>query len=158
MHSPAHIIATALVNGLRASWDDLHASVDKWKMHYAFVPDVPDTLLVVYDTQGRTAGRIQETGDMVEFPGIQIMSRSLSHPVGYNMLQSLWELNVGFCLKGVHRLPIAMPLTRIGDYTIPAQSYLIHSVNKASPIMAAGQDEKRRSLLTLNFITSITPT
>src|SRR4051794_25028307 len=118
MHSPAHIIATLLVNQGKAVWDDLHTDADKWKVVIAFVPDFPNRILTVYDTAGNELGRIRETGESIEKIGFQIMSRSISHPVGYNKLKDIWEN----AFKTLSRVRVDMPAMVVEDVPIAAQS------------------------------------
>lgn len=150
-HSPSEIIAHLLVNAGKAVWSDNLVTATKWKVHILVVPDeIPIKLLTVYDTMGFKAGRIHETGKTVVHPGWQIMVRSLYSSTGYWMTQQIFDFT-----DTVRNSAVQVLSKSVDGILIPTTNYKVVSLHKSSPIMNAGQDEKRRFLFTLNGTTTI---
>jgi hypothetical protein len=139
------------VNAGKAVWDQNLATALKWKIHVLIVPDdLPHRIVTVYDTMGFKDGRL-ETGVTVVHPGWQIMVRS-SHPqTGFRMASLLFDHS-----DVVKNVQVNLAAKTVEDMVIPATNYKVTGLFKSSPIMNAGQDEKRRFLFTLNGTTTIT--
>jgi hypothetical protein len=149
-HSAAEIIATLLVNAGKAVFDQNLATASKWKVFVHVVPDDPPKLITTYDTMGIKDGRLMETGVTVIHPGWQIMVRGLYPATTYRVAQIIWDFT-----DTVSGLVLTIPARTVDDMLIPQTTYKVCGLFKTSPIMNAGQDEKRRFLFTLNGTTTI---
>lgn len=150
-HSPSQILATLLVQAGKAVFDQNLATPLKWTVFTVVVPDAPNRLITIYDTMGIKDGRIMDTGETIVHPGWQIMTRSASPQTGFRIARMLFDYT-----DIVVNASVPIAAQTIEDMLIPAATYRVVGLFKSSPIMSAGQDEKRRFLFTLNGTTTIT--
>lgn len=64
-------------------------SVREWPIYISDLPNTPDHLIRVTDTQGRNVGRIQNTGEMLDYQGFQITIRGRRYDLTYMKAQSI---------------------------------------------------------------------
>jgi len=79
-HSPAEVLRAALV---AAGVGSLPSDDAAWPIYVGHMPDTPDSAICVYDTSGRSEGRIMSTGETIIKPGFQIRTRAKAHTDGY---------------------------------------------------------------------------
>ncbi len=118
-----------------------------WPIFVGFLNDedqnIPANALCVYDTSGKLDGRIMQTGEQVEHPGIQIRIRSLEYPVGFEKAK-----NITLALDAVRHVLV----------TVGADLYLIQNVSRAGAIIPLGVEstEQRRFHFTVNAMLTLT--
>jgi hypothetical protein len=97
----------------------------------ATAPVIPDEAVAFYDSEGRTDGRLQRSGEYAEFPGTQIRLRAASYRAGWKKLHDIkkWldEESLGkevelegttYHIGGVHRTSGILSLGRtVGSRT-----------------------------------------
>lgn len=139
-HSPADILRWALIGlGVGSS----PATNSSWPMFVSNEPDMPDNCITLFDTVGRSNGRLMVTGELVDMLGVQVRVRADSHTTGYARSAAIRKVMAEDAY-----------LKRV---TIGAVTYLLGSVNNISQIMVLGKDEKtnRRSLFTINAVVAV---
>lgn len=139
MSSPAQVIRRLLIQ-LTLAPDSQTAA---WAPFTAFLPDLPDTALVVYDTAGTQNGRIMRTGEKIEHPGIQIRFRSSNYPAA-------WEK-----AKAVRDAVDALPTGTIVAMIPTGETWRIQNISRTGAILTAGIEEegdRKRHNLTINAI------
>lgn len=154
IHSPEEIIGSLLVDQGKAVFDvrEIEYPVWKWKLLINIMPDDPYKVLAIYGTQGIADGRSQESGEQFEHYGFSLMARAEDPPMCHNMLRILKDY-----FETVLRAEVVIPQQEIdGGTFIAAGTYRIHQITRTSPILSAGQDDKRRFMFSLNCMTSIT--
>lgn len=132
----ADIIAKLLVDlGLAAA-----SSGSPWPVFISFFPDTPDTALCVLDTAGRQDGRLMGTGEVIEFPGFQIIVRAQIYPDARDRAGDIAEK---IDLEGFKRT-VVLP---------SAKSYYVQNISRSGAVIPLGMDqaaERRRYLFSLN--------
>lgn len=107
--------------------------------------DLPDSLIVVSDTQGRMDGRIMHTGEQDSHPGVQVKVRAATR-----RLARAKANQVAIALdEGVLRNAV----------TIGANTYCVQSVSRTGDILSIGKEVgsgSKRSLYTINCVISVT--
>lgn len=141
-NSPAEIVAKLLTaQNLVTEPPAPGSQASSWPVYYSAEPQAPDNLVVIYDTQGRSAGRVMQ-GERQGFYGLQVMVRATSHAVGWEKIDAIRK---------------AMDEDMYDEsVTIDSNVYVIHSFDTSGDIMALGKEQNgKRSLFTVNFLTSI---
>jgi len=83
----ADVIRKLLIDlGLGAS---TNTSTSVWPIYVMQMPTTPDNAIAVFDTAGLLQGRIMETGEQIEKPGIQIIVRSLNSLTAYQKVRAI---------------------------------------------------------------------
>lgn len=108
-----------------------------WPGYLANKPEDPDDVVVFYDTNGTMEKREQRTGYRVEHPGLQILVRCGTYRTGYRKAQALGEL-----LDTLHNATV----------TIEEVTYKIKAVQRTTPVVSIGKDDRRREVFTLNAL------
>jgi hypothetical protein len=141
-HSPASIIGK-LFEGLATPLGTDPALSGSWPIYIGSEPDLPDSCITLYDTQGRTQGRDQTSGEMIEFHGFQVRVRGATHTLAETKIYAISE-------------SIDINVKR-DVVTLSGTQYLVHAITRASPVSALGRavSGSRRFLFTLNAIASI---
>lgn len=138
LNPPARIIRKLLIDlGLA-----VNSSTAEWSTFVSFLPDTPDTAIVVYDTAGVQQGRIMRTGEKVEKPGIQIRFRSSDYPKAWGKARAVADA-----------LDVAGGSTVV--LTGPNETVFIQNISRTSNILTTGIEEegdRKRHNLTLNAI------
>lgn len=152
IHSPAEILATLLVANDKAVWTNTLTTPSKWQVFVAIVPpDEPNKMLCVYNTQGVKQNRDMGSKKTQVLAGYQVMTRSMTDGAGSWMAMQLSQY-----LDTVIRATVNIGAKNVEGILLPTTEYTIHCVIQTSPIMSAGQDEKRRFLNTINGLLKIT--
>lgn len=133
---PAQILAQALIDlGLASNPLDQ----EPWPVYIQTLPPTPDELLSVSDTAGTFGGRYMATGEMVEFPGVQIRVRTppTEYLRGWRKARELRE---------------ALPRIRRRSVTVDGFTLTLISVTLTAPVAVMGQDPdtQRRQNFSLN--------
>jgi len=127
-HSPAQVIAKLLFD--QGVFDAPPS--DEWPLYVGHLPGdktVRQAASIV-DTAAQMEGRILATGEVIEHPGLQIRTRSSSHPSAYQKVVQAAE-----ALSGVNRIGV-----RMEDGTW----YTVHAASRFSSILAMGLEEETR--------------
>lgn len=138
-HSPADILRWALIDlGL-----GLEPPTNPWPIYASSEPDVPDNCITVYDTIGIDDGRIMFDGNLQQHQGVQVRIRSKDHAVGWTK-------------AAVIRSNLAREVYD-ASIIIDSASYLLHSVNRISNVIALGKEipTSKRSIFVINAIVSV---
>lgn len=112
-----------------------------WPAYISFMPDTPDEVVVIYDTEGDMDGRLMATGEQIEHPGIMIQVRGKSY--------------LDTCNKAAQ---IALALDQVRNVWVAADSsswYNVLNVSRTSPVIPLGIEEDargRRHLFSLNMV------
>lgn len=136
MSSPADIVYTLLESS---------GALAGWTSFVSFLPDAPDKALCVYDTTGMDNGRIMNTGERIQHPGIQIFLRCLDYTEGYEKASSLALL-----LDGVRNNSVAVSTD---------ETYSLHNVSRSGTINTLGIElvnDRRRHQFTINAVLTLT--
>lgn len=143
MASPAQLIRRLiLAQGLGVT----QVAVDpqpNWTVFTAFLPEVPNNAIAVYDTEGKRDGRIMRTGEMVEHPGTQVRVRGTDYAGAWQRSQ-----DIATFLDRQNRTTI----TIAGDGV-----YLVQSISRVAPVLSVGPEEVG-SLRRFNFTINSTMT
>lgn len=142
-HSPAQIVARLLATlGLGAYPDGTNAQT--WPVYAAGEPDAPDSVITVYDTDGRGHGRSQIDGERQQHHGIQVRVRAGTHALGWPKAQAVAEA----LDTAVYDAPV----------TVGGRNYLVHAITRTTDVLALGKGEAgtRRSVFTVNALVSLT--
>jgi len=140
-HSPADILRYSLIAlGLGA---DPTAVSPTWPIYVGAEPNVPDNVITLYDTEGRSDGRMNPTGERAEHHGIQVRVRAINHTTGYAKARAI-----------AVALDESIVLTTV---TISGTTYLIHAVSRTSDVIPLGKDvsTSKRSLFTINALAAL---
>lgn len=137
-HSPAAIVRQLLIDL------GLVTASGTWPVKVSAEPDTPDNVVTIYDTAGETQGRIQYSGEVTDFHGLQIRVRAIDHPTGWAKVNAITTA----CAETVKRTTVAVSGT----------SYTVHAMTRRSGILAIGKDvpSSKRNLFTVNYTVSIT--
>jgi hypothetical protein len=112
-----------------------------WPISYDTIANAPDNALCVYNTDGRLDGRIMNTGEVVEHPGIEIKIRGTGSGVAYRKAVSLANF-----LDTICGAPVA----------IDAKRYILAAITRTTPVLRLGQEEgQQRFLYTINAILTV---
>lgn len=138
-HSPADILRWALI-GLGLG---LTPSTTPWPIYASSEPDIPDNCITTYDSIGNDDGRLMIDGSLQQHQGVQIRIRSVDHATGWRRAA----------------LARSMLAQQIYDtlVTINSSSYIIHSINRISNILALGKEipTSKRSIFVINAVISV---
>lgn len=119
-----------------------------WPVYRNNRPDQPDEVVTVYDYEGEFQGRMQRTGEVVEFPGIQVGFRAKSTRADEASIFGKRMCNV---LDGI--LNATVVLTISPGVT---KTYQIQSFRRTSPVLPLGPEENgSRLLFTINGLITI---
>jgi hypothetical protein len=142
-HSPADVLRYLLIQlGLGTA----PSSGGAWPVYAADEPATPDNCITVYDTQGRDAGRIMNTGEREEYPGFQVRVRSLDHPTG--------------ALKANQIADALDTAVRLTNVTVETYTYLVYCVSRTGNVLAAGKESptSKRKLFFINGVVRLSRT
>ena len=143
-HNPADIIRYFLIAkgvGVRPS------AGGEWPVYADFIPDgpnIPDEVLCVFDTKPKTQGRIQVTGEVQEFYGINIQIRCKVPSEGKYLGSQIIPV-----LDTNKNITVTHPDT--------ANTYLISAITRKSGVLGLGKESSGalRNLFSINAIASI---
>ena len=140
-HSPADIVRYLLIASELGS---LPTDGISWPAYVSSEPDAPDNCITLYDTQGRTDGRIHFTGEVVDHPGVQVRVRSVDHKTGYVKAKSIHSVLSTKVLRTV---------------TIASETYLVQTLTMQQAPLALGTERgiSERHIFTINLIVTINP-
>lgn len=139
MKPPADIIRQLLIDL------GLGAAVGDWTTYVSFLPSDPEKALCVYDTVGRIDGRLMQTGEQIEHPGIQIRVRGADYV-------TTWE----------KAKAIALALDAVNQNLVSISSdetYTINNVSRSGPVIPLGMEVEgtaRHYHFTINAVLTIT--
>lgn len=110
-------------------------------LYVSELPDIqgqtPNTAAAIYDTEGRIVSRLLASGKTLQAFGLQLKTRSNSYDTAFEALSATATFFDGMKRQSV---------------LIGPNSYPIDGVSQTSTVISAGQDEKRRSVCTLNVL------
>ncbi len=154
-HSPCEILRQLLID-LGLGTDPDLSPQQAWPVYASGEPSSPDSVITVYDTDGRDAGmRFQTTGERQEMQGFQIRVRSVDKPTGYVKAQ-----NMAITLD---EQVFSRPVT-VGAYTassvIPAGTYTVWGIVRSGSVndLYKYVPSSKLSLHTINGVISVTQT
>lgn len=133
--SPADVLAALLVSaGLGTDPSDDGG----WPVFATSEPDSPDEVITVYDTTGKSDGRLHVTGESTAHFGFQIRVRSLLPADGWLKADSIRN----WLALGVYQ----------DNVTLGSKNYLVHAATNIGQVLSLGKEvpASRRSLFTLN--------
>lgn len=110
----------------------------EWKVYNAFLPDMPDRAIVVYDSAGIDDGRIMQ-GEKILHPGVSIQVRSRDYLDAWRKTNRIAEI-----LDQQRRTLIEVP---------DQSAYRVHNVSRKGDILTMGmepQGDKRRHYFSIN--------
>ncbi len=140
-HSTADVIRWALINNLLGTDP---ADAGSWPIHVNVLPDDPSNVIVVNDTVGKIEAYIQTNGEVVDYPGIQVIVRSDTEQVGLTKIYSIAnEIDTIF---------------KNSTLTISGSTYTIHTITRTTNILALGYEnpQTKRNLFSTNAIVCLT--
>lgn len=140
LHSPAGITAQ-LVRDLSLGTDPADSLA--WPVFVGSEPDTPDNCITVYDTPGRTEGRIQVTGEIPKKHGIQVRVRGSGFTVAEDKIYAIQQ---------------AFEETVRRDVVLyRSNNYIVHAITNSSPVSNLGRatGSSRRFIYTLNSIVTV---
>ena len=121
---------------------------DDWPIFVTSYPDgddVDDNLIACYNTASSMQGRINFTGEFVEYHGIQIIVRAATEDVGYAKAKAI--------LQGLDTNVLNTTVT------ISTATYNVQSMLRTGDVISLGpeQDNKRRRH-SINYTIAVTQT
>ena len=141
--APATVLAAFIINSLGKMTTPTNG--EGWPLYSPHMPDgdnVETNCGVVYDTFGVNDPRSISSGVVSEHPGVQIRIRTNDYNVGFAKIED-----------------IALALDAVANETITVggESYKIHNVSRASPIVCLGVEPgtKRRMFFTVNYLLTL---
>lgn len=142
LHTPAQVLQQLLID-FGFGFDGTPVPPPPWSCYATNEPDTPDDCITVYDTVGRTFGRENIIGDILEHYGLQFKVRSSTYDVGWLKARALSQL-----------LDEAV---RLNTVNVDSATYLVFSVNRTGPILPLGKDVpgSKRNLFTVNATAAI---
>jgi hypothetical protein len=109
-----------------------------WPIYINFLADQPNEALVIFDTTGSVDGRDMRTGELLEKPGIQVMIRAMTNRNGVSKGRKIIQ-----AIEQLYKFSVTL--------TQPTKQYVIHSLQRTSPVYPLGQEEGgSRLLYTIN--------
>lgn len=138
LYNPARVLAQSLVNAGVAG--QLGPSSSEWTCYLNYMPDgtgIHDNVISVYDTQGRTDGRLMGTGQTIDHPGFQIRIRGTQHQTAYGKAKEVIDHLDALLREGL---------------VIGSDSFTIQAASRTGRILPLGpeNDAKRRHQFTVN--------
>lgn len=121
MTSPADIIRQLLIDL------SLVDTSEGWESFVGFFPDTPDEAVCVYDTAGALDGRIMESGEVIEHPGIQIRVRGKSYTAVWSKITAITR-----GLDAVQKVSVVFSEEEV---------YTVHNVSRSGAMIPMGIDE-----------------
>lgn len=112
-----------------------------------YFPDAADNALCINDTEGFQDGRIMQTGERIDHPGVQILVRGKDYVPTFTKINS-----------------IALFLDRQRNVSIVMESdeaYILNNVRRTGTVSYLGvetQGTKRRHVFTVNQVVTLTKT
>lgn len=133
-----------------------------WPIYYSRHPDRPDDVIRITDPVGRSFGYLVSTGDMVEYPGIQIMIRSATYESGYRKANEI-AIFLDRAFNQITRIVDPLGVTGTGttdtgtgtdDSTV---TYEIHGFNRTTNVFSLGSDvpQGKRELFVINGLLTL---
>jgi hypothetical protein len=118
----------------------------------ATASNVPEQIIVIYNTQGQQFGRIHNSGVVPKHPGFQLLIRSVGSQAGYNKGT---ELETVLNTDVFRELVVITP----ANFEEGVSEYLVQSAQQRSDILPLGEDRDNQNLYlhTLNYTTVISP-
>lgn len=139
IHSPAEIL-TELLIALNEGTDPSLSQT--WPVYVSNEPDLPDSVITIFDTVGKDNGRIMSDGYLVTQHGVQIRIRASDHPDGYEKASTLRSF-----LSGIYQRSVS----------IDSNSYTVHALSGIGQVLTIGKEypTSRRNVYTLNGLIEI---
>ena len=120
-----------------------------WPVYATQAPDLPDDLIAVYDTVGRSRGRTSVGGEVYEGHGIQIDVRADDLQTGIVKANTI---KVGLT-EDVHLTTVTV--TDDEDYGTATVSYALFNVKWISGPFPRPDPDTNRKIHSLNFLVTI---
>lgn len=144
-HSPARVIQQMLID-LGHVTDPPAPPTDpgEWPAFVGIEPDLPNDIVVVSNSIGRSRGSSMVTGERFEHVGIQVLVRSLDHNTGYNKAD---DIGVSLDEEVLNR-----------TVAIDSDRYLVYSVGRTgSGILYLGKSkaDAKRSKFSINALLTL---
>lgn len=130
-HSPADILAEALVTLGLAAWGNVAA----WTMSVGSMPEAPANRVSLSDTTPKQDGRLM-VGTVIEHPGIQVRVRATKQPVGW-----LKASSIAAALDNMKNVQVVLE----------GRTYTIQNASRSGGVIPLGPElETGRLLWTIN--------
>lgn len=142
---PADILRWLVIQ-LAQGTDPTQNPQQAWPVYCGNEPDSPDNVITTYDTAGHVQGRLQITGEQVEYPGCQIRVRATDYVTGWQQINGI---KIALDEQVAHTI-VDIPNT--------TNQYDVIAVNRTSGVLAIGKDVaqgNKRHLFTLNVTLSV---
>lgn len=153
-HSPADVIRYMLIEKGHGVLPSTNVDNNPWPIYVdqqpAYGLNVPEEIVVIYNTQGQQFGRLHNSGRIPTHPGFQLLVRSKGSQSGYNKSVELeTALN-----EDVFRESVL-----IAPFDSPVSEYLVQSCQQRTSILPIGEDRDNQNLYlhSLNYTTVISP-
>lgn len=132
MSPSSEIIRQLLIDGDKGSEEG------DWPIYVAFFPPKPDEAICVFDMPGKFDGRIMQTGEKIEHPGIQIMVR------GREYLTTWRKVNdIALFLDIQFNVTVALSTE---------EAYFVNNISRVGPLTPLGvePEDRRRHHFAIN--------
>lgn len=123
-HSPADVVRRLIIDLSLGTFPT--SPLGAWPVYTDGTPELPDGLIVVYDTIPKYQGRNHHTGYVYEHHGISIKIRSGIEPEAAQKANQIAQ-----ALDTVKRQTVTVPALTISGFSLPQTEYLVHSMNRA---------------------------
>lgn len=135
-NSPSQVLQYAMV---ALGLGSMPVDGDPWPIFATSETPTPDNQIVIFDTSGILDGRLQQTGEQQEFPGIQIKVRATDPIVGYVRIQDIAANLDAVCPP----YPVAIGL----------KNYHIWNISRKGTILRLGKETptSKREIFTVNM-------
>jgi hypothetical protein len=142
-YSPADMVRRLLV---ALGQGTLPVSETTWPIYASNEPDTPDNCITVYDTAGKTNGRVHNTGEVQEHHGIMIRIRAVDFTTGWS--------KAGLISNCIDTSVLNNSLSLDG------KTFIIYSITRTGNVLSIGKESptSRRNLFSLNAVVALRQT
>lgn len=141
--TPAEIIQALLTQDSNQPFT-LPSELGEWPLYVSALPDgqgVQENAACVYDTEGTIRTRLLASRKIIETPGVQIKVRALSPQQGRALLQAAAE----YLDQQVKHRSVTVVTPAV------TETVQVDTLRRTSTVGMMGQDERRRSMFSVNY-------
>ena len=146
LHSPAKVIQQMLIQMWQCGNPE-GTPIPQWPAYAGNEPDKPDDVVTVYNTQGTDDGRLMESGELMEHPGVTIRVRTGDEATG-----EMKALDMAWNLDQVKRREVV-----VVEGSVSA-TYLMQNVRRTGGIVPYPLVSSRRRAWNINCLLTLTRT
>ena len=141
--SPGAVVRKLLVD-LSLGVEPTSAGTE-WQVFHAREPNKPDSVITVYDTEGRRQGRSMVSGEALEHFGVQVRVRDANHADGFTKSRAI-----------AVALDESVNQTSV---TVGSNVYMVYAITRTSGPLSIGKEpDSKRNIFTINALVALRQT